>query len=232
MSNLITIHGVRGKIENGVAYLDLEDISRGLGFTQEKNGIEYVRWETVRTYLKEFGFSQQAGKEPWIPENIFYRLAMKAKNEVAEAFQAKVADEILPTIRKTGTYSVQPKSALEALQDTVKVLTDHEERLNKLSFKVDNQITITFNQAKDIQSAISSRIIQLLGGKASEDYKEYKASYFQQLHRDLKDRLGVPSYRDIRKIDYDSALAYIKAWLPKVTAEYSEYIKGVLDPRD
>lgn len=29
---------------------------------------------------------------------------MKAKNAVAEAFQAKVADEIIPAIRKTGAY--------------------------------------------------------------------------------------------------------------------------------
>ena len=40
----------------------------------------------------------------YIPENIFYRLAMKAKNETAEKFQALVADEIIPSIRKTGGY--------------------------------------------------------------------------------------------------------------------------------
>ena len=40
----------------------------------------------------------------FIPENIFYRLAMKAKNEVAEKFQILVADEILPAIRKHGAY--------------------------------------------------------------------------------------------------------------------------------
>ncbi|MEK3946947.1 phage antirepressor KilAC domain-containing protein [Paenibacillus sp. FSL H7-0703] len=44
-------------------------------------------------------------KDTFIPENIFYRLAMKARNEVAEAFQAKVADEILPSIRKHGIYA-------------------------------------------------------------------------------------------------------------------------------
>ncbi|WP_311078847.1 hypothetical protein [Paenibacillus polymyxa] len=54
--------------------------------------------------MLEFGFSQLVGKEDFIPVNIFYRLAMKAKNDVAEAFQAKVADEILPSIRKTGGY--------------------------------------------------------------------------------------------------------------------------------
>ncbi|MFZ4912589.1 MULTISPECIES: phage antirepressor KilAC domain-containing protein [Paenibacillus] len=50
-------------------------------------------------------FSTEVSKDTFIPENIFYRLAMKARNEVAEAFQAKVADEILPSIRKHGIYA-------------------------------------------------------------------------------------------------------------------------------
>lgn len=29
---------------------------------------------------------------------------MKAKNEVAEKFQAKIADEVIPSIRKNGSY--------------------------------------------------------------------------------------------------------------------------------
>lgn len=130
MSNLITIQGVRGYVdENGTVYLDLEDVSRGLGFTQEKHGKEYVRWETVRGYLFEFGFSQEVGKDPYIPENIFYRMAMKAKNEIAERFQAKVADEILPSIRKTGQYSVVvPQTFAEALR----LAADLEEEKQKL----------------------------------------------------------------------------------------------------
>jgi mRNA-degrading endonuclease toxin of MazEF toxin-antitoxin module/prophage antirepressor-like protein len=216
LEKLITIQNVSGFIdENGIAHLSLENVARGLGFTQMKNGYEYVRWERVYEYLESFEFSPQVGKENFIPENIFYLLAMKANNETAIAFQMKVASEILPSIRKTGTYSVQSKSALEALQDTVKVLTEHESRLNKLDEKVDNEIRITFNQAKEIQFNVSIRVIELLGGKDSPDYRNYKGSYFQQLHHDLKDRLGVPSYRDIRKLDYNAALAYIKAWLPK-----------------
>lgn len=53
-------------------------MARGLGFTQEKNGVEYVRWETVNNYLRELKFSQQVGKDTYIPENIFYRLACAA----------------------------------------------------------------------------------------------------------------------------------------------------------
>ena len=71
-------------------------------------------WRRVDEYLKELGFGTSAensnssptsgGLPEFIPENIFYRLAMKARNEVAEAFQAKVADEIIPAIRRTGYY--------------------------------------------------------------------------------------------------------------------------------
>ena len=108
---IIVVNNVYGYVdENGTVWLNAEDVARGLGFTQTKNGVEYVRWETVNNYLAEFKFSQLVGKDDFIPENMFYRLAMKAKNETAEKFQAKVADEILPAIRKTGAYMTPEKT--------------------------------------------------------------------------------------------------------------------------
>lgn len=118
---IMNIGGVDCYEKDGVAYLKLENVARGLGFTQEKGDMEYVRWETVNKYLKDLGFpnklgkaSPQVGKDDYIPENIFYRLAMKAKNPVAEAFQAKVADEIIPSIRKHGAYMTE-KTLEEAI---------------------------------------------------------------------------------------------------------------------
>lgn len=114
LSNSISIKRIDGVDcyeSNGVAYLNLEAAARGLGFTksEQKNGTEYesVRWQRVFDYLTEFGFDHKWAKDSYIPENVFYRLAMKAKNPVAEAFQAKVADEIIPAIRKTGKYEVK-----------------------------------------------------------------------------------------------------------------------------
>lgn len=101
---IINISGIECYEKDGTAYLKLETVARGLGFTQEKNGVEYVKWERVKAYLEELGFSPLVGKDVFIPENIFYRLAMKAKNEAAEAFQAKIADEVIPSIRKHGAY--------------------------------------------------------------------------------------------------------------------------------
>lgn len=101
---ITTVDGVRGYVDaNGTIQLNVEDVARGLGFTQMKNGVEYVMWWRVEGYLKEFGFSADV-RNGFIPENMFYRLAMKASNAAAQSFQAKVADVILPSIRKHGVY--------------------------------------------------------------------------------------------------------------------------------
>ena len=122
----MNINGIECFEKDGTAYLKLETVARGLGFTDTSKGTEYVRWNTVRQYLDEIGFSQEVAKNDFIPENIFYRLAMKAKNEAAEKFQAKVADEIIPSIRKHGAY-MTPQKIEEVLlnPDTIiKLATD------------------------------------------------------------------------------------------------------------
>lgn len=110
-NEIMTIEGIDCYEKNGTAYLNLEAVARGLGFTTTQNisGKEYVnvRWNRVDEYLKEIGFATSGKRPDFIPENIFYRLAMKAKNETAERFQAKVADEIIPSTRRTGSYLSQ-----------------------------------------------------------------------------------------------------------------------------
>ena len=108
MSNIINISGIECYEDGGTAYLKLEAVARGLGFTktETKNETEYtsVRWERVFAYLDEIGFDHKWAKDMFIPENVFYRLAMKAKNETAERFQAFIADEVVPSIRRHGAY--------------------------------------------------------------------------------------------------------------------------------
>lgn len=104
MSDIININGIECYEQEGTAYLKLETVARGLGFTRiADSGNEVVRWERVDGYLKDLGVPT-CGHGDFIPENIFYRLAMKAKNEAAEKFQAFIADEVIPSIRRHGAY--------------------------------------------------------------------------------------------------------------------------------
>ena len=105
MNEIMNIQGIPCYEKDGVAYLNLETVARGLGFTKKADsGNEVVNWTRVRGYLTDLGVEQKCTTGDYIPENIFYRLAMKAKNETAERFQAMIADEVVPAIRKTGGY--------------------------------------------------------------------------------------------------------------------------------
>lgn len=107
MNNLITIENVKGYLDpvTGTAYLNAEDVARGFGFTTvAKSGNAVIRWARVNRYLSEFGLSKEIGKDDYIPENMVYRLGFRASNGTAKRFQAKLADEVIPAIRKTGMY--------------------------------------------------------------------------------------------------------------------------------
>ena len=134
MNEVITISGVDCYEENGTAYLKLEAVARGLGFTDNKDGIEYVRWARVDKYLKELNFATCG----------------EAKNETAERFQALVADEIIPSIRKHGAY-MTPETLEQAILNPemmIKLCTalkDEQDKNKALqvvnsSLTVDNQI--------------------------------------------------------------------------------------------
>lgn len=110
MNEILNINNVHGYLDkkDGTAYLNAGDVARGFGFTktETKNGVKYesVRWARVNEYLSSFGFRPNVGEDDFLPENMVYRLGFKASNEVAQKFQAVLADEVLPAIRRHGAY--------------------------------------------------------------------------------------------------------------------------------
>lgn len=216
--NTKNICGVDCYEQNGVAYLRLENVARGLGFTQEKNGVEYVRWETIRAYLSDLGFSQQVGKNDFIPENIFYRLAMKAKNETAEKFQALVADEIIPSIRKNGIYATDnvideilnnPDFGIELL---TKLKQERQarveaERKNAILTHVNKTYTMT-EIAKELNLKSAIQLNKLLADKKIQYsvngtwvlYSPYSSMGYEEIKQEILDNGKVIYHRRITQL--------------------------------
>ena len=185
---IMNIRGVDCYEKDGTAYLKLEAVARGLGFTQEKNGAEYVRWETVGRYLKEIGFPNKLGKDDrthfpnklgkddYIPENVFYRLAMKAKNETAERFQALVADEVIPSIRKHGMFAT-PEAIRKMLDDPrsmISILTElqneHDRRVAAENKILEDEPLVDFaNQVSEITGATSNIHVRTMAKLLSDN---------------------------------------------------------------
>lgn len=217
-TNTKNICGVDCYEQNGVAYLRLENVARGLGFTQEKNGVEYVRWETIRAYLSDLGFSQLVGKDDFIPENIFYRLAMKAKNETAEKFQALVADEIIPSIRRNGIYATDnvideilnnPDFGIELL---TKLKEERQarveaERKNAILTHVNKTYTMT-ETAKELNLKSAIQLNKLLADRKIQYnvngtwvlYSPYSSMGYEEIKQEILDSGKVIYHRRITQL--------------------------------
>ncbi|MGS6024326.1 phage antirepressor [Limosilactobacillus fermentum] len=103
---------------DGSIEFDAEQAAIGFGLFEVKNGKKYVIWKRVNKYL-----STEVSKGDFITEPQFYKLAIKANNQVAEKFQNWVTSEVLPSIRKHGAY-LTDKTAYE--------ITHSKEALGKL----------------------------------------------------------------------------------------------------
>lgn len=213
----VLISGVSCYEQDGTAYLRLDDVAHGLGFTQTKNGIEYVRWETIDKYLRDLGFSQQVGKDSYIPENVFYRLAMKAKNETAEKFQALVADEIIPSIRKTGSYTM-PKLSKE--MQALFLLDDRTQKQDARLTALENTMTVDYSQQQTLKKAVGRVVVEALGGKSAPAYNDphVRGKLFSECNRDVQDWFRVNSVCNVPRKDFTQAVEYIQRWKPSTNS--------------
>lgn len=217
----VLISGVSCYEQDGTAYLRLEDVARGLGFTQtqNKNGTEYIsiRWETINRYLEEIGFPNKLGKDSYIPENIFYRLAMKAKNETAEKFQALVADEIIPSIRKTGSYTM-PKLSKE--MQALFLLDDRTQKQEQRITALENTMTVDYSQQQALKKAVGRVVVEALGGKAAPAYNDphVRGKLFSECNRDVQDWFRVNSVCNVPRKDFTQAVEYIQRWKPSTNS--------------
>lgn len=96
---------------------DAETVAKSLGLTTvAKSGNVCVRWQRVNAYLKLTG-SNQISKGSFITEQQAYKLAFKANNSLAEQFQDWLAEDVIPSIRKTGKYEVKQEIEQTVLYD-------------------------------------------------------------------------------------------------------------------
>lgn len=197
------------KNDDGSISVNLEDVARGLGFTQiAKSGNEVVRWERVRKYLNEFSVPT-CGDDDFIPESVFYLLAMKASNETAKAFQIWVATEVLPTLRRTGTYSIQ-HDPMQALRLMFEATEQIEARVTQL----ESVQTISQNEYSEIGTRIQKRINNVIKDEGLIVRGNQRKKLFNEFNHEVLLVGGVKHRNQILKKDYYKILDFINDWQP------------------
>ncbi|WP_312401606.1 phage antirepressor KilAC domain-containing protein [Leuconostoc lactis] len=112
MNEVKVFDNLKVKEENGQVLFDAETAAIGLGISEvAKSGNTVVKWTRINKYLGiDTSVDNGIKRGDFITEPQFYKLAIKANNETAERFQDWVTSEVLPAIRKHGSYMTNEKA--------------------------------------------------------------------------------------------------------------------------
>lgn len=191
---------------DGKPYFVATDVATALGYINPRKAVnDHCKGVTKRDTPTSSGVQQMS----YINEGDLYRLIMKSKLPSAEKFESWVMDEVLPSIRKTGSYQKQ-LSPQEMMRIQLGMLDDVSDRVSKL----ENTMNIDYGQQKVLNDLVSARVIKILGGKDSNAYKEISKKVFAEINHDYKDYFNVNSRANTPRLKNEQAVEYVKNWMP------------------
>lgn len=199
---------IRTVIIDGEPWFCMTDICKALEISNTSQAKTRLNADGVITneVIDSIGRKQNAN---FVNEPNMYKLIFQSRKESAERFTDWVTSEVLPAIRKTGSYQ-KPMTVAEQIQLLAQGNQDHEERIEKL----ENTMTIDYGQQKYLGDLVSKVVIEVLGGKKSNAYDEIGKKVFAECNRDVKTYFDVNARNNIPKLRYQEAVEYIKEWTP------------------
>ena len=186
-----------------------KDVATALGYVKPLTALStHVEKDDS---LKQ-GITDSLGREQetiFINESGLYALIFGSKLDSAKRFKRWVTSEVLPAIRKTGSYQ-KPLTPQEMLRIQLGMIDNHEDRIADL----EQNMTIDYGQQMVLGDTVSKVVIDALGGKESNAYKEIGKKVFAECNRDLKHYFNVNARNNVPKKKFDEAVDYVKNWQP------------------
>ena len=189
--------------------LELEQVSRvkarlnSAGVTTSKVG--------VQTGLKADGTpSIQIVSMSFVNEANLYKTIFQSRKESAERFTDWVTSEVLPSIRKTGSYqkpdqAAEPLNTFEQIRLLATGTTELAQQVTHLSKEVTELKTdmpLYGCEIDEVQQHVKRKGVQCLGGKDSEAYADgsIRSQVYKDIYSQLKREYGcVSTYKSIKR---------------------------------
>lgn len=204
---------VRMQVINDEPWFIGKDVAEILGYERADNAIRNHVDEEDKL-MHQISASDQIRNMVIINESGLYSLIFKSKLHKAKNFKRWVTSEVLPTIRKTGSY----KGAVNNTKLLLQASLEHEEKLEELSEDVGmlkETMRIDGAQEFQIKSVGNKKVIHCLGGYDSPAYKELAKKVYARFWRDFKKYFMIPRYGDLPKSKFNEALEFIDEWAPE-----------------
>ena len=194
---------IRTITKDNETYFIGKDVAKALGFANPRDAIathvfdEDKGVDTIDTH---------GGKQSMtvINESGVYALVFGSRLESAKRFKHWVTSEVLPSIRKTGSYS-KPLTTSEQIRLLAQGNTELTERVDKVEDKItsiEEETPLYGCEIEEVQKHVRKKGIEVLGGKDSNAYKDggIRGSVYSDIYKQLKREFGcVATYKSIKR---------------------------------
>lgn len=197
---------------DGEPWMVGKDVAAALGYQNPSKAlIDHVDDEDKLNNESLSSLGQRGG---WlINESGLYSLVLSSKLPGAKKFKRWVTHDVLPSIRKTGSYSIPEMSPeLRAIFVLDHRTMQQEERIAALE---DNMV-VDYGQQQTLRAQVNAVVVEALGGKNSPAYadKNVRGTAYSECNQDLQNWFRVNSRNNIPRKRFDEAVEYIQQWKP------------------
>lgn len=198
------------KRENGEPLFELYSVGFALGYSRKVNskGKDYiqVRKDRVDNVMKNADITGlYLDGQTFLTEDMLYDFIFEAKTERSKPFRKWVTSEVLPTLRKTGHYSLENRNiehATNLLNQVTNIITNFEDNLNNKLVELDDYYRPTHKNKLGYNGFIKS----CLGDNASKENCEKAKTQLLFLLGDYTTYQDVP--KDILQDSNTKVLLY------------------------
>lgn len=193
-----------------------KDVATALGYAKPLNALSaHVEKDDS---LKQ-GITDSLGREQetiFINESGLYALIFGSKLESAKRFKHWVTSEVLPAIRKTGSYQkpMTTDQKIQLLAQGNVELTEKIEKVNDDLQEFKKDMPLLALECQKITRAKNQKVVPLMGGKNAPAYKNKSLMHkvYGDIDAQLRREFGVNTYKAIKRNQCDLAIRIIESY--------------------
>nr|WP_275584354.1 BRO family protein [Staphylococcus epidermidis] len=208
---------------DGEPYFVGSDVAKILGYLKPANAIaNHVDDEDKTTTLIRGTGSNYKSKAVIINESGLYSLIFSSKLESAKSFKRWVTSEVLPTLRRTGTYQV-PDNPMDALKLMFDAQKETQEEIETVKADV---IDLKENQKLDageyglITKTVHQRVAYIKQIHALPNNKEINKALYKDINNNVNTMAGIKTRTQLKQKHFNDVMDMIVNWFPSQSTMY------------
>ena len=151
-----------------------------------------------------------------INESGLYSLVLSSKLPQAKSFKRWVTKEVLPTIRKTGSYQT-PTNPMDALELMFQAQKQSNEQIAVIDHRVkelEENAPLNPGEYNFVSKKVSERIRQIKRERCLDLNRQQVSELYKAINREIKVITGVQTRSQLRQKHLNGVIEFIRDWEP------------------